>query len=129
MKRSATFRRTAWLIMAALLVQPWLGRFLTATASEQLNAMVICTSGGFKVVYLSDDANQPADQSLPKDASQQGQNCTACLVQALGQLDVAAMPDGIGWQRSEIVKTVVADQRLVPSPCPFSHQSRAPPRA
>lgn len=129
MKRSAAFRRTAWLIVAALLVQPWLGHFLTAAASEQLNAVVICTDGGFKVVYLSDDASQPADQSIPEDGSQQGQNCTACLVQAFGQLDVAAMPDGLPSRRSEIVKTVVTDQRLSPSPCHFSQQSRAPPRA
>lgn len=129
MRRSAAFRRTAWLVMAALLVQPWLGQFLTAAASEQLNAVVICTGGGFKVVYLSDDASLPADRSIPKDGSQQGQNCTVCLVQALGHLDAAAMPAGLGWQRSEMVKTVVTDQQLAPSPCHSSQQSRAPPRA
>ena len=104
MRFSVTSRSIAWLVVAALLVQPWLGQRAMATASETLNALVICTGTGFKVISVPADV-LPPDGRDHNDTSTA--NCLACLVQALGQLD------GIGRADQPILHSYWTGEKIV----------------
>ena len=128
MHRRPRRRRIAWIVIAALVMQPWLGLFATANAAQQTNAFVICTGSGFKVITM------PGDGGLPNPSSDQRSNhgsqsldCAACLVQALVRLGSAAAPGVEDLPEVERTSSVRSDRepsgRTYYSPL----QSRAPP--
>ena len=81
MRVSTTARSVAWLIIMAFIVQPWFGQRAIAKASETLNALVICTGTGYKVIPAPADvliSDHPA--GIPDQSSEAASNCLACLV-------------------------------------------------
>jgi hypothetical protein len=128
MRFSTTSRSIVWLVVAALLLQPWLGQRAVAKAAETLNGLVICTGTGFEVISVPADVlppDQPADTPDHDDASMA--NCLACLVQALGQLDGVGRAEPPGLHSYWIGETTVVDRLVVE---PLRHRpmsSRGPP--
>ena len=129
MRFSTTYRSIVWLIVAALLVQPWFGQRAVAKAAETLNGLVICTGTGFKVISAPTDAlspDQPANAPDHDDTSMA--NCLACLVQALGQLDGVGRADQPGLHSYWVDATIIVDRWVVVEPLRYRPMSsRGPP--
>ncbi len=124
MRGKSLFRHLARVLMMALVVQSWLLTVTTIALSSQLDAMVICTGTGYKIVNLPDVPGDPSD-SEPDHAG--SLDCAACLVQALAKADAPLNPDGILRHDREAERAGFSDRqaphRLDHSP----QQSRAPP--
>lgn len=130
MRRSVAIKPLAWLVMAALFAQSWLGQLATAAVSAELEAVVICTGSGFKVIRLPNGLGPPADPSGPEGGHRHRDlDCTACLVQASVQAIGASSPDAMPWRWPEAVETTVSQPSFATSPRHCSHRSRAPPTA
>lgn len=128
MRFSKTYRRIAWLIVAALLVQPWLSQKAVATAAETLNTLVICTGTGFKAISLPVGFMPPGSPAeTPNHHDTSAANCPACLVQALGQFDGVARLDDPSSYRYWIVEAAVTDRWTAEPLCHRPLHSRAPP--
>ncbi len=128
MRRSEAFRRIARLVVVALLAQSWLGQWATAAAARQLDAVVICTGTGFKIVGLQDDLGPlgaSSDEQPTHDTNVL--DCTSCLVKTLSQLraeNVAVWVHRYAEAAERLAVTCrPAAHRLRHSPL----QSRAPP--
>ena len=130
MRFSAVSRSMVWLIVAALLVQPWLGQRAVAEAAETFDGLVICTGTGFEVISVPADLlppDQPAD--VPDHDETSTANCLACLVQALGQLDGVGRAGPPDLHSYWIGATIVVDRWVTK---PRQHRpmsSRGPPAA
>ncbi|MEM8951898.1 MAG: hypothetical protein AAGA21_06545 [Pseudomonadota bacterium] len=128
MRFSKTSRSLAWLIIAALLVQPWFGQRAAAKASEAFGTLVICTGVGFEVIRVPVDLmlpDHPAEAPGPHDPAMA--NCLACLVQALGCLDVAGRIDPPGFYHYWRHEASIADRCLAGPLCRRPLGSRGPP--
>ena len=128
MRFSKAFRSVAWLIITALLVQPWFGQRAAAKASETLGALVICTGTGFEVISVPADLllpDQPAE--APDGHGPAAANCLACLVQALGCLDAVGRIDPPGLHHYWMREANIVDRCLAGPLCRRPFGSRGPP--
>jgi hypothetical protein len=128
MRFSAIFRSVAWLIIMALLVQPWLGQRAVAMASGALNVLVICTGTGFKVIGAPADifrSNHPAE--APDHHDMAGMDCPACLTQALGALENAGSFNPQSLHHYWIRETRISDRWVAGPLCHRPLGSRGPP--
>lgn len=128
MRFSTTFRSMAWLIVVALLMQPWFGQRAAAKASEAFGTLVICTGAGFEVISVPADlllTEHPAEAPARHDPATA--NCIACLVQALGCLDAFGRIDPPGLHRYWIHETNVVDRCIAGPLCRRPAGSRGPP--
>lgn len=130
MRLSLSFRHLTWLVVIALLVQPWFGQRALAAAAQTSTMLVICTGTGFKTIQVTSGYGPPAD---PIDASGQQQgstlDCLACLVQGLGQLDVASISALPTRHLYWIALASFTDRWTAEPLCHRPLHSRAPPLA
>jgi hypothetical protein len=134
MRSSTSFRSIAWLIIAALVVQPWIGQQAVAKASEAFDTLVICTGTGFKVISVPADVlplDHPADipDQSPGHHDAAAANCPACLVQALGVLGSAGRIDPPSLHRYWIGEAHIVDLWVAKPLCHRPLGSRGPPSA
>ena len=130
MRRSAVLKPLVWLVSTALLAQSWLIPLAKASASAKLDGIVICTAGGFKVISLPDDLRPPFDPAEESDEhDQRSLDCTACLVQAVGQAlsDSQRRVTSVVWP--DYPFDTVSSILSPPSRWLRAHPTRAPPIA
>ncbi len=128
MRFSMTSRSVAWLIIMALLAQPWFGQRAVAKASEAFGTLVICTGAGFETISVPSDLlppDHPAD--APKHHEATAANCLACLVQALGCLDAAGRIDAPSLHRYWVHQTSIVDRCIAGPLCRRPLGGRGPP--
>ncbi|MEM7043794.1 MAG: hypothetical protein AAF543_13370 [Pseudomonadota bacterium] len=128
MRFSKTSRSAAWLIIMALLVQPWLGQRALAKASGTLNALVICTGTGFEVIRAPADAQLPAHPAdAPGDHDASAVSCLACLVETLDALEGAGRIEPPSLHRYWVGEARIIDPWIAESLCHRSLGGRGPP--
>ena len=128
MRRSMAMKSLAWLVVAALLAQSWLGQRATSAVAVKFDAVVICTGSGFKVITLPNGLGPPGDPSGTEGGHRhQDLDCTACLVQAAVQAMGVLAPDVVLWRWPDAVETTRSEPSFATSPEHRAHRSRAPP--
>ena len=128
MRGSAVSRHLVWLVTAALIAQSWLTQLATAAVAADVNAIVICTGSGFKVVSLPDDVGPPADPA--ENSHEHGDrhlDCAACLAHAVGKTigDGAIVTTTLAWPAVSF--DVAPETQPAPAPRLGAHPTRAPP--
>lgn len=131
MDRRRGCRRVAYGALIVLIAQSWLAPLTMAITAANLNAVVICTSTGFKVLALADEFGLPPEGSdeTPGHDAETTLNCAACLIQAVGKI----LPPLQTMQVSPAFRPVLLATPTSDAPRHHSHHgvpnSRAPPAA